>query len=121
MKIQTLKKRLNAEFEFSEVYDYLEDEFEPGAILLTPHFKDRQRPWMKKAYQQWLRGDRTIVLVSPLKTSCKYFKRYLKDVAEVRQVKESLTYNNQRVTKPMIIAVYKCRPSDEINFVVTFD
>jgi hypothetical protein len=121
MRIDTLKKRLHAEFEFSEAYDYLEDEIGPGAILLTPHFKDRQRPWMLKAYQQWLRGDRTIVLVAPLKTSCKYFKKYVIDVAEIRPVKDSLTYDDQRVTNPMIIAVYRSRPSNELNFTVTFD
>ena len=120
MRIETLMKRLDAEFEFSEMYDYLEDEINPGATLLIPHFKDKQRPWIQKAYTEWLRGDRTIVMVAPLKTSCKYFKRYLMDVAEVRPVKESLTYDDQRVTNPMIIAIYWRRPSNELSFTVTF-
>jgi hypothetical protein len=121
MRIDTLKKRLNEEFVFSESYDFLKDEFDPGAILLTPNYKDRQRPWMQKAYQQWMRGDRTIVLVAPMKPSCNYYKKYLTDVAEVRRVKGILLYNNQRVKDPMIIAVYWKRPSSEPNFIVSFD
>jgi len=121
MKIDTLKKRLDTEFDFSEVYDYLEEEFESGTILLTPHFKEKQRPWMQKAYQQWMRGERTIVLVAPQKTTCKYFKRYLTEVAEVRPVTQPLTYDNQVVMNPMIIAVYWRRPSSEPNFSVSFD
>jgi len=121
MKIETLKNRLNEEFVFSESYDFLKDEFDPGVILLTPNFRDKQRPWMQKAYQQWYRGDRTIVLVAPMRTSCKYYKKYLTDVAEVRHVKGGLTYNNQRATDPMIIAVYWKRPSFQPNFIMTFD
>ena len=121
MKIDTLKKRLNAEFDFSEVYDYLEtDSFNPGTILLTPNLKERQRPWMEKAYDEWMKGDRTIVLVAQQK-SCIYFKKYLGDVAEIRQIKETMTYNNNRVMNPMIIAIYWKRPSDQPNFTVSFD
>jgi hypothetical protein len=122
MKIDTLKKRLATEFNFSEAYEALEmDDFNPGTILLTPHYRERQRPWMTKAYDEWMKGDRTIVLVAPLKLSCRYFKRYLTDVAEVRHIKEHLTYNNDRATSPMIIAIYRKRLMGEPNFVVTFD
>ena len=121
MKIDTLKKKLDTEFNFSELYETLEmDGFSPGAILLTPHYKDKQRPWMTKAYAEWMKGDRTIVLVAPLKLSCRYFKKYLTDVAEVRHIKEPLTYNNHRATNPMIIAVYWKRMLNP-NFIVTFD
>jgi len=120
MKIETLKKRLNAEFNFSETHEVLEQEgFAPGAILLVPRQREQQRPWMTRAYDEWLRGDRTIVLIAPLKPTCKYFNKYVTDVADIRPI-ECLTYNNHKVTNPMIIAIYNKRVLGEPNFTVSF-
>jgi hypothetical protein len=123
MKIETLKKKLNTEFNFSESHDILDprESFDEGVILLTPHYKDKQRPWITKAYNEWVRGDRTIVLVAPLKPTCNYFKKYLSDVAEVRAVKDPLDYNKQRANSPMIIAIYKQRLVDTPNFTISFN
>jgi hypothetical protein len=122
MRLDTLKKRLNNEFKFSESYETLNvDSFEPGDILLTPHYREQQRPWIQKAYDEWLKGDRTVVLICPLKINCIYFKKYVNDVAEVRHIKEPLSYNNHRVTKPMIIAIYNKRMTQIPNFIVSFN
>lgn len=123
MRIDSLKKKLQAEFNFSEVYDSYEPDthFNPGAILLVPHYREKQRPWMTRAYNEWVRGDRTIVLISPLKITCKYFKKYLTDVAEVRPIKGPLQYSNHKIINPMIIAVYKKRELGEPKFIVSFD
>jgi hypothetical protein len=123
MKIDTLKKKLNNEFNFQETYESLESfaEPDPGNILLTPHYREKQRPWITKAYNEWLKGNNTIVLISQLKPTCKYFKKYLTDIAVVRPVKEPLIYNNQRVINNMIIAVYMKRVFGEPNFTVSFN
>lgn len=123
MKIDALKKKLQSEFNFSETYEMLDpyQTFNIGSILLAPYYREKQRPWMSKAYQEWMKGERTIVLIAPLKTSCKYFKKYLTDVAEVRLIKEPLYYNNHRVTDPMIIAVYWRRIVGEPNFTISFN
>ena len=123
MKIDTLKKKLNSEFNFSEIHDSYESNisFNPGAILLIPHYREKQRPWMTKAYNEWVRGERTIVLISPLKITCKYFKKYLTDVAEVRCIKEPLIYDNHKIVNPMIIAIYRKRELGEPKFIVSFD
>ena len=122
MRIDTLKKKLYSEFNFSETYESLESntKFDNGTILLTPHYREKQRPWMQKAYNEWIKGDRTIVLVSPLKSTCKYFKKYVTDVAEVRSIKD-LSYNNHKVINPMIIAVYWKKILGEPNFCVSFN
>jgi hypothetical protein len=123
MKIDTLKKKLQAEFNFSETYDTLENDtyFEAGSILLIPHYREKQRPWMMKAYNEWLKGDRTVVLIAPRKTTCKYFKKYLTDIAEVRPIKEALNFNSHRIMIPMIIAIYKKRITGDPDFIVSFD
>jgi hypothetical protein len=123
MKITDLKKRLQAEFNFSEEYDKLDGmkSFDTGTILLSPHFTQNQRPWVTKAYNEWLYGGRTIVLIVPQKSTCKYFKKYLTDVAEVRRIKEPLYYDKYNGIISMIIAVYWKREIGERNFIVTFD
>jgi hypothetical protein len=120
MRLSTLKRKLETEFNFSEIYETLEtDQFQPGNILLLPFYREYQRPWMTKAYYEWLKGDRTIVLVSPLKATCRYFKKFVTDVAEIRPV--NITDNNHKSIKPMIIAIYKKRVLGEPNFTVTFN
>lgn len=100
----------------------LDQEFETGTILLAPSYREKQRLWILKAYNEWVKGNKTIVLVAPLKLSCRYFKKYVTDVAEVRPVKEYLTYNNNhRVTKPMMVAIYNRITTDQPNFTITFD
>jgi hypothetical protein len=123
MKIDTLKKKLNAEFDFSEVYEELgpAQSFKPGSILLTPHYREHQRPWMNIAYEEWVKGDRTIVLICPVKPTCRYFKKLVTDVAEIRPIKEVLDYSDHRVLKPMIVAIYRKRITGVSSFTVTFN
>lgn len=124
MKLETLKKKLDAEFKFSEVYDSLgketDDISDTGSILLIPNYREQQRPWTTKAYNEWLKGDRTIVLIAPFKKTCKYFKKYVIDIAEIRPI-ETLYSNNHKIITPMIIAIYKKRILGEPNFCVSFN
>jgi hypothetical protein len=120
MRIDTLIKRLNTEFNFSEAYEVIQHNtrFDIGTILLTPHYREKQKPWMTKAYHEWLKGDRTIVLISPMKDNCKYFKTFVSDVADVR-VSEPLIYNGRPIHN-MIVAVYWKRVLGEPNFTISF-
>jgi hypothetical protein len=120
MKIETLVKRLNAEHNFTEVFNTLGYAFNPGSILLLPDPTEKQRPWVEKAYSQWIRGGRTIVLIAPYKDNCSYFEKYCSAVAQIKTVSD-LIINNERVTKPMIIATYDKIPLKEPDFVVRFD
>ena len=121
MKLEALKKKLEEEFVFSEIYEELEPEhFQAGAILLMPYYREYQRPWLTKAYTEWLNGDKTIVLIAPLKPTCRYFKRYVSDVAELRPIK-ALYSNNHKILVPMVIAIYKKRVLGEPNFCVSFN
>jgi hypothetical protein len=122
MRLETLKKKLEAEFSFSEIYEKLEAEpFQPGSILLLPFYREYQRPWMTKAHHEWLKGDRTIVLLCPVKPTCRYFKKYVTDVAEVRPISKLSDNNHKFIKKPMIVAIYNKRVMGEPNFTVTFN
>jgi hypothetical protein len=122
MKIDTLLKKLYKEFDFSEVFEELPNPFfNSGSILLIPNYKEHQRPWMTLAYNEWLKGDKTIVLLCPMKPTCKYFKKLVTDVAEIRPIKDVLEYSDYRIIKPMIVAVYKKKVLTETSFTITFN
>jgi len=122
--IDEYKNTILNEFVFSESYNNdneLSKSFSVGTILLTPTVKQKQRPWLKKAYDEWNRGGRTILLVTPFRTSCKYFQEYLTKNAEIRVITTSLTYKEQVVLRPMVLAIFKAKPLRELNHLVTFD
>jgi uncharacterized membrane protein len=60
-----------------------------------------------KAYEQWNRFGRTVILVTQLKTFCAYSKDYLFKHAEIKIIYETIFINGKKVTKPMILAIYK--------------
>jgi len=124
VSIDTYIKTLETEFYFSECYDTNESlvrSFNPGTILLTPHAKLKQRPWLKKAFDEWNRGGRTILLVTPFRTSCKYFQEFLTKNAEIRVITTSLLYKDHKVLRPMVLAIFKAKPTRELTHLVTFD
>ena len=118
--INTLKK----EFDITEFFDSdncLKRSFNTGTILLTPNPKLKQRNWLKKAFDEWERGGRTILLLTPVRISCKYFLKYLGRVAETRILTTHLDYKDHRATKPMVLAIYKAKPLRELNHLVIFN
>ena len=124
LSIDEYKKKIAEEFNFSECYDCDESlvrSFNTGTILLTPGAKQKQRPWLRKAFDEWCRGGRTVLLVTPFRTSCKYFQLYLSNNAEIRPITTSLLYKDHRVSKPMVLAIFKAKPLRELNHYVVFD
>jgi len=117
-------KTLTDEFQITETYNSdinLNRSFNVGTILLTPSVKLKQRNWLKKAFDEWERGGRTILLLTPVRIKCKYFLKYLGSVAECRMLTTFIDYKDHIITKPMVLAVYKAKPLREINHLVTFD
>jgi hypothetical protein len=125
MTIEEYKKKIDAEFHFSESYcddNQLNIYFNPGTILLTPMTSHNHRRWISKAFFEWERGGRTIVVITQFKTGCKYFKNLVTAVAEVRLINECLIYDNKKFpNKQMIMAIYKAKPLKELNHLVTFN
>jgi hypothetical protein len=122
--IDDYKNTIQNEFLFSECYDTDESlvrSFNIGTILLMPHPKHKQRPWLRKAFDEWNRGGRRVLLITPFRTSCKYFQEYLTKNAEIRVITTSLKYGEHIVLRPMILAIFKAKPLRELNHLVTFD
>jgi hypothetical protein len=125
IKIEDFKKKLDDEFKFTQIVDdkkALNFSFMDGNILLLPNHKERQRPWLLKANSEWSRGNKTIVIVTPLANKSKYFQNLVANSAEIRVITDYLVYNScHRVTKPMIIAIYKQKEKKVIHDTIYFN
>lgn len=107
--------------EFHDSHASLKAAFNPGVILLMPDFSTKQKNWIMKAYEQWMRNGRTIILVTQLKTFCAYSKEYLFRHAEIKIIYETIFINGKKITKPMILAIYKEIPLKIPNALVIMD
>jgi hypothetical protein len=108
--LQEYKDKIYKEYNCTEFHDShtsLKAAFNTGTILLIPDFSTKQRQWIMKAYEQWNRFGRTVILVTQLKTFCAYSKDYLFKHAEIKIIYETIFINGKKVTKPMILAIYK--------------
>ena len=125
IKIEDYKNKLNEEFKFTQIVDdkkALNFSFLDGTILLIPNHKERQRPWIIKAITEWTRGNRTVVIITPLANKSKYFQQLVANSAEIRVITDYLVYNNcHRVTKPMIVAIYKEKAKKVIHDTIYFN
>jgi hypothetical protein len=125
IKIEDYKKTLYDEFKFTQIVDdkkTLNCSFLDGTILMIPNYKERQRPWIVKAVTEWKRGNRTIVVITPLANKSKYFQNLVANSAEIRVITDYLVYNScHRVTKPMIIAIYKQKEKKVIHDTIYFN
>jgi len=86
-----------------------------------PDFSTKQRQWIMKAYEQWMRCGRTIILMTQLKTFCTYSKDYLFPHAEIKIIYETIFIDGKKITKPMVLAIYKEIPLRIPNPLVIMD
>jgi hypothetical protein len=125
ISIDDFKNKLITEFQVTETYSKevdLNRSFNPGVILLAPHAKDRQSQWISKAFFEWNRTGRTVVIITPYKPLCRYFMRFIINNAQIRLITDTLIYDdNDIVRKPMIVAIFKEKPVAVKTGYITFD
>ena len=122
--LEEYKNKIYKNYNCTEFHDSpssLKASFKTGTILLIPDFSIKQRQWIMKAYEQWMRCGRTIILVTQLKTFCSYSKDYLFKHAEIKIIYETIFINGKKITKPMILAIYKEIPLKPLNHTVIMD
>ena len=68
----------------------------PGyAVFCNPPYGRQIGEWVKKAYDESVRTDGTIVLLIPARTDTKYFHRYIYGKAEIRFVEGRLKFTDE--------------------------
>lgn len=112
--------RLNAEFGFTldvcalpdsaKCANYFTPEIDglsqpwEGACWINPPYGREIGKWMKKAYEESLRGAVVVCLV-PARTDTKWWHEYVMKAAEVRLVRGRLKFGNATASAPFPSAV----------------
>lgn len=65
--------------------------------------------WVKKAYEEYMRGCKTIVMLLPARTDTKWFHEYIYGKAEIRFVKGRLKFGGAKDAAPFpsMVVVFK--------------
>lgn len=74
-----------------------------GAVFCNPPYGKELSKWVKKAYEEYTRGE-TVVLLIPARTDTRYFHEYIYGRAEIRFIKGRLKFcdedGNERDAAP---------------------
>ncbi len=73
-------------------------------FINPPYGRLRIAPWVKRAYEESLRG-KTIVMLIPSRTDTKWWHKYVMKASEIRFVKGRLKFNESKQGAPFPSAV----------------
>ena len=86
----------------------------PGyAVFCNPPYGRQIGEWVKKAYDESVRTEGTIVLLIPARTDTKYFHQYIYGKAEIRFVEGRLKFTDEDGNSygpapfPSMVVIYK--------------
>jgi site-specific DNA-methyltransferase (adenine-specific) len=111
--------KLNLEFKFdfdpcpiNEQFDGLSIEW-GNSNFVNPPFKDKDK-WIKKSYQEWVKGKNIVMLLPVRGTDTKIFHEFVIGNAEIRFVKGRLVFDNVKGEKgkypapfPTMLIIFK--------------
>jgi hypothetical protein len=108
LKIHELIEELNAEFNFDTIFSHdsvLTTDLKEGVFLFAPDNKIPAKSWAEKAFQEWRRWKRQILLIIPYRPNYKWF-RLLTSVPnmQLRIIDEKIDYSKSTVRRPLNIA-----------------
>lgn len=72
-----------------------------GIVWCNPPYGRKETGmWVKKAYEEYMRGCKTIVMLLPARTDTKWFHEYIYGKAEIRFVKGRLKFGGAKDAAP---------------------
>ena len=86
-----------------------------GAVFCNPPYGREIGKWVKKAYEEFVRGGETIVLLIPARTDTSYFHDYIYGKAEIRFLRGRLKFEDENGAAmnpapfPSMVVIYKRR------------
>ena len=81
-----------------------------GIVWCNPPYGRKETGmWVKKAYEEYMRGCKTIVMLLPARTDTKWFHEYIYGKAEIRFVKGRLKFGGAKDAAPFpsMVVIYR--------------
>lgn len=78
-------------------------------VFCNPPYGKEQKAWIKKAYDEWTKGNTIIVMLIPSRTDTEAFHDYIYGKAEIRFLRGRLKFGDSKNSAPFpsMIAIYK--------------
>lgn len=87
-----------------------------GSVWCNPPYGRKETgEWVKKAYDEHLRGCGTIVMLLPARTDTRWFHEYIYGKAEIRFVKGRLKFGGSKDAAPFPSMVVIYRNGEELK------
>lgn len=84
-----------------------------GAVFCNPPYGREIGKWVKKAYEEFVRGEVTIVMLIPARTDTSYFHDYIYGKAEIRFIRGRLKFEDENGAAmnpapfPSMVVIYR--------------
>lgn len=96
---------------FTKKDNGLAQEWAPHTVFMNPPYGREIIDWMRKAYEESLKGA-TVVCLVPARTDTRWFHDYVYGKAEIRFVRGRLKFGDAKDSAPFPSMVVIYRPSD---------
>lgn len=99
---------------FTEEDDGLSQEWAPHTVFMNPPYGRVIIDWMRKAYEESLKGA-TVVCLVPARTDTRWFHDYVYGKAEIRFVRGRLKFGGSKDSAPFpsMVVIYRNQPAKE--------
>ena len=77
---------------FTAIDDGLKQDWSNNIVFVNPPYGRNIGKWVKKCYEESLKGNTIVVLLIPARTDTKYFHNYILNKASIRFIKGRLTF-----------------------------
>ena len=94
---------------FTKAQDGLKQNWQGYNVFCNPPYGRKIKEWVRKAYEESLKPNTTVVMLIPARTDTSYFHDYIYGKAEIRFIRGRLKFGNAKNSAPFpsMIVVYK--------------
>lgn len=94
---------------FTKEQNGLTKSWEHYTIFCNPPYGRDIKYWVEKAYNEFLKGDTTVVMLLPARTDTKWFHDYIYSKAEIRFIKGRLKFGGCKHNAPFpsMVVIFK--------------
>lgn len=97
------------EMYFTIEQDGLKQDWKGETVFCNPPYGRKLKEWVKKAYNESLKPNTTVVMLIPARTDTTYFHDYILPYAEIRFVRGRLKFSDSKnaVPFPSMVVIYR--------------
>lgn len=96
---------------YTEQQNGLAQSWEGNTVFCNPPYGRELPKWVKKAYEESLNKDTTVVMLIPARTDTRYFHDYIYNKAEIRFLKGRLKFGDSKNSAPFpsMVVIFKSK------------